>query len=147
MSRGIVFQVVGPCKTEASQKPIPLDSYLAKTLREWLKHTKYRAPDDWVFASPASCGRRPYWAQSIMRNLIRPAAVELGITERIGWHTFRHYAEIEILPSRDSATHWKQLESCGYSVVVLGSMRQSFTGHGGSSALAIRSFNIRPFLW
>jgi site-specific recombinase XerD len=25
-----------------------------------------------------------------MRNLIRPAAVELGITERIGWHTFRH---------------------------------------------------------
>ena len=25
-----------------------------------------------------------------MRNLIHPAAVELGITERIGWHTFRH---------------------------------------------------------
>jgi len=90
VTRSIVFQVVGPCKTEASQKPIPLDSYLAKALREWRKHTKYRAPDDWVFASPASCGRRPYWAQSIMRNLIRPAAVELGITERIGWHTFRH---------------------------------------------------------
>jgi integrase len=90
VTRSIVFQAVGPCKTEASQKPIPLDSYLAKTLREWRKHTKYRAPDDWVFASPASCGRRPYWAQSIMRNLIRPAVVELGITERIGWHTFRH---------------------------------------------------------
>ena len=90
VTRSIVFQVVGPCKTEASQKPIPLDSYLATTLREWRKHTKYRAPDDWVFASPASCGRRPYWAQSIMRNLIRPPAVELGITEHIGWHTFRH---------------------------------------------------------
>jgi len=90
VTRSIVFQVVGPCKTEASQKPIPLDSYLAKALREWRKHTKYRAPDDWVFASPASCGRRPYWAQSIMRNLIRPVAVELGITEHIGWHTFRH---------------------------------------------------------
>ena len=90
VTRSIVFQVVGPCKTEASQKPIPLDSYLARTLREWRKHTKYRAPDDWVFASPASCGRRPYWAQSIMRNLIRPAAVELGITEHVGWHTFRH---------------------------------------------------------
>ena len=64
--------------------------YLAKALREWRKQTKYRALDDGVFASPASCGRRPYWAQSIMRNLIRPAAVELGITERIGWHTFRH---------------------------------------------------------
>ena len=90
VTRSIVFQVVGPCKTEASQKPIPLDSYLAKALRAWRKHTKYRRPDDWIFASPASCGRRPYWAQSIMRNLIRPAAVELGITERIGWHTFRH---------------------------------------------------------
>jgi integrase len=25
-----------------------------------------------------------------MRNLIRPAAVKLGITEHLGWHTFRH---------------------------------------------------------
>ena len=85
-----MFQVVGPCKTEASQKPIPLDSYLGKALREWRKQTKYRAPDDWVFASPASRGRRPYWGQSLMRNLIRPTAVKLGITERLGWHTFRH---------------------------------------------------------
>lgn len=29
----IVFQVVGPCKTEASQKPIPLDAYLAEALK------------------------------------------------------------------------------------------------------------------
>jgi len=90
VTRSIVFQVVGPCKTEASQKPVPLDSYLAKALREWRKRTNYRGPENWVFASPASCGQKPYWAQSIMRNLIRPAAVKLGITERIGWHTFRH---------------------------------------------------------
>jgi integrase len=25
-----------------------------------------------------------------MRNIIRPAAVKLGISRRIGWHTFRH---------------------------------------------------------
>jgi site-specific recombinase XerD len=25
-----------------------------------------------------------------MRHQIRPVAVKLGITERIGWHTFRH---------------------------------------------------------
>jgi len=30
ITRSIVFQVVGPCKTEASQKPIPLDAYLAE---------------------------------------------------------------------------------------------------------------------
>jgi site-specific recombinase XerD len=25
-----------------------------------------------------------------MRNVIRPTAVKLGISRRIGWHTFRH---------------------------------------------------------
>jgi integrase len=33
VTRSIVFQVVGPCKTEASQKPIPLDAYLAEALK------------------------------------------------------------------------------------------------------------------
>src|SRR5215471_4927857 len=32
VTRSIVFQVVGPCKTEASQKPVPLDSRLAEAL-------------------------------------------------------------------------------------------------------------------
>ena len=31
--RSIVMQVIGPCKTESSQKPIPLDPYLAEALR------------------------------------------------------------------------------------------------------------------
>lgn len=26
----------------------------------------------------------------MMRHFIRPTAVKLGITKRIGWHTFRH---------------------------------------------------------
>ena len=46
VTRSIVFQVVGPCKTEASQKPIPLDPYLAKALRAWRRHTAYKAPSD-----------------------------------------------------------------------------------------------------
>ena len=50
VTRSIVMQKVGPCKTEASQKPIPLDPYLAKTLRRWRKQCKYRGPDDWLFA-------------------------------------------------------------------------------------------------
>jgi integrase len=88
--RSIVQQVVGPCKTEASQKPIPMDRCLAEALVAWLEHSKYRSPEDWVFASPKTRGRRPYWGQSIMRNVIRPTAVKLGISRRIGWHTFRH---------------------------------------------------------
>jgi integrase len=50
--RSFVLHVVGPCKTEASQKPVPLDPLLARTLRTWRAHTKYKAASDWVFASP-----------------------------------------------------------------------------------------------
>ena len=56
VTRSIVFQVVGPCKTEASQKPVPLDSRLAEALTAWRDHTKYGQAQDWVFASPAARG-------------------------------------------------------------------------------------------
>jgi integrase len=90
VTRSIVFQVVGPCKTEASQKPVPLDSRLAESLKVWRNYTKYGKTDDWVFASPAARGKRPYWGQCLMRTIIRPAAAKVGITQHIGWHTFRH---------------------------------------------------------
>src|ERR1039457_4876162 len=45
---------------------------------------------DWVFASPASGGRKPYWPDMALFRHVRPAATKLGITKRIGWHTFRH---------------------------------------------------------
>lgn len=90
VTRSIVFQVVGPCKTEASQKPVPLDSRLAVALKLWRDQTKYIKTEDWVFASPAARGRKPYWGQCLMRTIIRPAAAKIGITQHIGWHTFRH---------------------------------------------------------
>ena len=90
VTRAIVMQVAGSCKTEASQKPVPLDPVLARTLRTWREHTKYKTAGDWVFASPFSKGRKPYWGQSLMRNQIREAARGVGIAKKIGWHTFRH---------------------------------------------------------
>src|ERR1017187_10828778 len=47
-------------------------------------------PDDWVFASPRTQGRHPYWPDSLLSHVIRPAAMRAGIVKRIGWHTFRH---------------------------------------------------------
>lgn len=76
VSRSMVMQVVGPCKTEASQKPIPLDPYLADVLQQWRKHTRYKGSDDWVFASPETKGQQPYWGQTMMRRIIRPAGSE-----------------------------------------------------------------------
>jgi len=88
--RSIVFGVVGRCKTESSQKPVPLHPLLGEALLTWRKACKFTGYDDWVFASRLHKGRRPYWGASILRNYIRPVAESLNIQKHIGWHTFRH---------------------------------------------------------
>jgi integrase len=88
--RSIVYGVVGPCKTESSQKPVPMHPTLADALTQWRKRSIYIKPDDWVFASKRYRGRRPYWGQAILRKYIRPVAQRVGIQKRFGWHTFRH---------------------------------------------------------
>jgi integrase len=88
--RSIVKQRIGPPKTEASQKPIPMNAELAKALRLWKMKTTYNRPSDWVYASPAKKGTQPYWPKSIYRVYIKRAADRIGLRKRIGWHTFRH---------------------------------------------------------
>jgi len=90
VTRSIWHQVVGECKTEASAKPVPLDSYMAEDLLRWRRMTPYPMPGDWVFASPTMKGKQPYWPDNLMRRYIRPAARLAGIHKEIGWHTFRH---------------------------------------------------------
>src|SRR5271169_964848 len=80
----------GLCKTGSSQKPVPAHNDLVEALREWHGQTPYQSSESWVFASPVNHGRWPYLAQQIMRHHILPVARKLGITKRIGWHTFRH---------------------------------------------------------
>jgi integrase len=90
VTRSIVQNVVGLCKTESSQKPVPAHNDLVEALREWHGQTPYQSSESWVFASPVNQGRWPYLAQQVMRHHILPVARKLGITKRIGWHTFRH---------------------------------------------------------
>lgn len=88
--RSIVFGIVGRCKTESSQKPVPLHPLLGEALLNWRKTCKSIGRDDWVFASRLHKGRRPYWGAVILRKYIRPVVESLNIQKRIGWHTFRH---------------------------------------------------------
>jgi len=90
VTRSIVYGVVGPCKTEASQKPVPVHPTVLKTLSEWRRTCRYTKSDDWVFASRRHRGRTPFWGQAILRRYIRPVAQRAGIQKRFGWHTFRH---------------------------------------------------------
>jgi integrase len=90
VTRSIVNGVVGACKTESSQKPVPAYDELLTALRKWYEQSRYKSLDSWVFASPQNQGRRPYLAQQIMQRHIVRVARYLGISKRIGWHTFRH---------------------------------------------------------
>jgi integrase len=127
VTRSIVMQVIGPCKTEASQKPIPLDPHLAEALQVWRRHTKYNAAEDWIFASPHTQGRRPYWGQSIMRNLIRPAIRDVGITKPIGWHTFRHTFSTLLRANRTDIKVMQELLRHASSRVTMDTYTQAIT--------------------
>jgi integrase len=88
--RSIVYGVVGPCKTESSQKPVPVHPTVLEALGKWRQLCRYNKSDDWVFASRRYRGRKPIWGQAILRKYIRPTAQRVGIQKRLGWHTFRH---------------------------------------------------------
>jgi len=90
VTRSIVCGVVGPCKTESSQKPVPVHPMVLEALAKWKEVSRYIGADDWVFASKRHRGRRPIWGQAILRKYIRPVAHRVGIQKRFGWHTFRH---------------------------------------------------------
>jgi len=90
VTRSVVHQVVGKCKTEASQRPVPLDPAVAEDLWLWKQTTPYNKPEDWVFASETMNGKQPLWPDSLLSRRIKPAARKVGIVKRVGWHTFRH---------------------------------------------------------
>jgi integrase len=111
VTRSIVYGVVGPCKTESSQKPVPVHPLVADTVLAWRKQSAYTKPDDWVFASGRHRGRHPFWGQAILRKYVRPVAAKVGIQKYIGWHTFRHYAESGTMPHGVSSKRDQHLKA------------------------------------
>jgi integrase len=94
VSRSVVDQHVGRCKTEISQKQVPINEYIAADLLEWYRQTPYHPPTDWVFATDSNRagekrGKQPLWLSKVMGYHIQPVARKLGIQKRIGWHRFR----------------------------------------------------------
>jgi integrase len=90
VTRSIWHQVVGNCKTEASAKPVPLDSYMAEDLLRWRRQSSYPREEDFIFASETMKGEQPFWPDNLMKRYLRPVARANGIYKNIGWHTFRH---------------------------------------------------------
>jgi integrase len=90
LRRGLFRKKETSMKTKASRKPVPILPEMVEVLLQWRTETPYPADTDWVFASPFTKGKRPYWAESAMTDHIRPAAIRAGVKKHIGWHTFRH---------------------------------------------------------
>jgi integrase len=80
---------IGPCKTEISEQPVPLDEIVIEELLEWHPVCGYPKPEDWVFASHQTFGKMPMWPDSLRRKILQPVARKVGIKKQIGWHTFR----------------------------------------------------------
>jgi len=119
VTRSISLQHVGPCKTEASQKPVPLDPELAEALLMWRRQSPYPGEDDWLFASPARKGKLPYWSFSLFRVYVGPALKEAKITGKVGWHTFRHsYATILKSHGEDVKTVQELLRHANSSITL-----------------------------
>ena len=85
--RGVVHGREGDAKTEASEKPIPLDPDLAAEILRYKNGTTYVQPTDFVF--PGDSGK-PRWQETILSDHIKPAAAAAKIQGKVGWHTLRH---------------------------------------------------------
>jgi integrase len=72
VTRSIWHQVVGNCKTEASAKPVPMDSYMVEDLLRWRRQSTYTSDDNYVCASETMRGKQPYWPDNLMKRHTRP---------------------------------------------------------------------------
>jgi integrase len=82
--------VEGDTKTEASRKPVPLPTLVVEELKQWRLITLYRSDEDYLFPSVVKNGMQPLTPDMVLRRHIRPALKRIGVTKRIGWHSFRH---------------------------------------------------------
>ncbi len=90
ISRAIVVNRVDDVKTVYSGKTLPLHPMLAGALKGQLDRSRWKKPGDWVFANPHAQGLKPYQPWKYAARMMKNAALEAGLGQEIGWHTFRH---------------------------------------------------------
>jgi integrase len=95
VQRSVVDQVIGYTKTEASQRPLPMDLRIARLLQQWRSVSKYAEARHYVFAATSNRagqkhGQQPVSLAKIMQCHIQPVARAVGIAKKVAWHTLRH---------------------------------------------------------
>jgi integrase len=126
VQRSIYMNVVGDCKTEASKRPVPIDPILAAELWTWKQHISYNQPHDWVFASPRTKGKAPYWPDMLLSRVVRPALARAGIQKHVGWHTFRHSFSTMLIANGENVKVVQELmrhSNCGCTLEIYSQAR------------------------
>jgi len=90
ITRSIYRNVVGNTKTRASRKPVPPHPIVVQELKQWKSESPYQADSDFLFPSIQKNGSQPLQPDMILKRHIRPVLEQMGVTKRIGWHSFRH---------------------------------------------------------
>ena len=127
IARSVVDQVEGPPKTLASRRPVPMSEAIAESMRRWKEQTSFSRPEDWVFASPNTLGRKPYWPDAVLKRHVLPAAERAGITKKIGWHSFRRTLATLLQHSGASVKTTQDLLRHASPVMTLGTYAKAVT--------------------
>jgi len=90
IERGIVRNILDNTKTDPSEAFLPLAPELLKVLRAWYDRTTFDKADDFIFASPYRHGKVPYSPEGVQKHRLRFVGEEIGFSDTLGWHTFRH---------------------------------------------------------
>jgi integrase len=80
-------------KTAGSARTKPMSSSLVAALRTHLALSHYRAPDDYVFASPTGRPFRPDWLRAqVLYPALSKAGIQRNQARAYGFHLLRHTA-------------------------------------------------------
>jgi integrase len=118
-----VNQHLDSVKTENSRKVMSLDPQLLSVLSAWKHSTEFGDTEDWMFPSPVKLGHFPYSYTGYWRAL-QEAAIAAGI-DRLGTHSFRHYAESRTMPHRVLSKLGLALKSAANPLPLMRPMRHS----------------------
>ena len=110
-------------------------------LLRWRAITPYAGEDDWIFASPSSFGKQPYWPDSMMYKRIHPAALQAGIEKEFSWHSFRRTTVSLLISEGASIRTTQEILRHASPSMTLGPYAQSVS----SERMAARQSNAALF--
>jgi len=127
LHRGVVNQQISALKTAGSKRALPVPDAVLNALAAWKNEAPFKKPEDWLFASSDTEGKQPLWLNSLLERGILPVVRRLGITKRVGWHTFRRSFATLLYSSAENVKVTQELMRHSTPSVTMGVYAQAVT--------------------